>query len=93
MEALCGYFPVGRTEIIGRFKGFRGIERDAHLCRRVLDMVRRRPCTVEEMAASLGVPLGELERTLSDLIKEKEITLHVFGGLEYVCTGDLGGER
>jgi wyosine [tRNA(Phe)-imidazoG37] synthetase (radical SAM superfamily) len=86
MEAVREFFPAGRTEIIGRFKGFRGIERDANMDRRVLDMVRRRPCTVEEMADSLGVPLEELEQALTDLLEKNEITRHVFGGLEYVCS-------
>ena len=71
MEAMREFFPADRTEIIGRFKGFRGIERDLNIDRRVMDMVRRRPCTVEEMAASLGVPLDDLQHTLTDLIAKE----------------------
>lgn len=93
MEAVQEHFPVGRTEIIGRFKGFWGIERDANIDRRVLDMIRRRPCTLEEMAASLGVPLQQLERTLKDLLERNEINRYLFGGLEYLCTHDPGAGR
>jgi wyosine [tRNA(Phe)-imidazoG37] synthetase (radical SAM superfamily) len=85
MEAVRGSFPADKTEIIGRFKGFRGIERDLNIDRRVLDMVRRRPCTVEEMAASLGVPLDELKQTITELIEKEHITRQIFEGLEYVC--------
>ena len=60
MEAMRTFFPADRTEIIGRFKGFRRMERDLNIDQRVMDMVRRRPCTAEEMAASLGVPLEDL---------------------------------
>ena len=88
MEAIRSLFPDDRTEIIGHFKGLRGIERDLNIDRRVMDMVRRRPCTVEEMAASLGVPLEDLQRTLTDLTKQEQIVRHVFDGLEYICTKD-----
>ncbi len=85
---MRGFFPPERTEIIGRFKGFRGLERDLNTDRRVMDMVRRRPCTVEEMAASLGVQLEDLQRTLADLIAKEEIARSVFDGLEYLCLKD-----
>jgi wyosine [tRNA(Phe)-imidazoG37] synthetase (radical SAM superfamily) len=86
MEAVRQYFPPDRTEIIGRFKGFRGIERDLNIDRRLLDMVRRRPCTVEEMASSLGVPLDELQQVITELIREEHISRYIFDGLEYICT-------
>jgi len=85
MEAVRESFPADTTEIIGRFKGLRGIERDFNIDQRVLDMVRRRPCTVEEMAASLGVPLNDLQRTLTDLLEREQIARYVFDGLEYLC--------
>ncbi len=88
MEAVRKFFPAGSTEIIGRFKGFRGMERDLNTNQRIIDMVRRRPCTVEEMAASLGVPLEDLQRTLSDLLRREEITRCVFEGFEYICIAD-----
>ena len=85
MEAVRELFPADTTEIIGRFKGFRGLERDPNIDQRVVDMVRRRPCTVEEMAAALGVPLEDLQHTLADLADADQIARHVFDGLEYVC--------
>jgi wyosine [tRNA(Phe)-imidazoG37] synthetase (radical SAM superfamily) len=88
MEAVREFFPSQRTQIIGRFKGFSGMERDLHIGQRVLDMVRRRPCTVEEMAASLGVTPEDLQTTLADLLAREQITHHLFGGLEYVCRKD-----
>lgn len=85
MEAVRAFFPADTSEIIGRFKGFRGLERDPHMDQRVLDLVRRRPCTVEEMAAALGVPLEDLEHTLADLAERDQIARHVFDDLEYIC--------
>jgi wyosine [tRNA(Phe)-imidazoG37] synthetase (radical SAM superfamily) len=85
MEAVRQLFPADTTEIIGRFKGFHGVERDSNIGQRVLEMVRRRPCTVEEMAAALGVPLEDLQHTLTDLLAREQITHHVFDGLGYIC--------
>jgi wyosine [tRNA(Phe)-imidazoG37] synthetase (radical SAM superfamily) len=93
MEAVRQFFPAGSTEIIGRFKGFRGIERDLKTDQRVLDMVRRRPCTVAEMAASLGVSPDDLQRTLAGLFEREEIARHVFDGLEYLCIKGEGIKR
>ncbi len=88
MEAVREFFPSQRTQIIGRFKGFQGMERDLHINQRVLEMVQRRPCTVEEMAASLGVPPEDLQTTLADLLARGQIAHRVFDGLEYVCSKD-----
>ena len=88
MEAAREFFPAGRTQIIGCFKGFRGLERDINIEQRVLDVVNRRPCTVEEMAASLSVPPEDLHRTLDDLLARERIARYVFEGLEYICMAD-----
>jgi wyosine [tRNA(Phe)-imidazoG37] synthetase (radical SAM superfamily) len=88
MEAIRELFPAGITEIIGRFKGFRGMERDGNIDQRVLDMVRRRPCTVEEMAASLGVPLEDLQDSLTDLLRRQHVARSIFDGREYICVTD-----
>jgi wyosine [tRNA(Phe)-imidazoG37] synthetase (radical SAM superfamily) len=88
MEGVRELFPAGITEIIGRFTGFCGTERDGNIDQRVLDMVRRRPCTVEEMAASLGVPLEDLQRSLTDLTERDQISHHVFDGREYISMAD-----
>jgi wyosine [tRNA(Phe)-imidazoG37] synthetase (radical SAM superfamily) len=85
MEAARESFPADRTAIIGRFKGFRGIERDLNIDQRVLDMVRRRPCIMEEMAVSLGVPLDQLQQTIAELAEKEHIARYVFDSLEYVC--------
>ena len=85
MEAVRELFPADTTEIIGRFKGFRGLERDPNIGQRVLEMVRRRPCTVEEMAAALGVALEDLQHPLADLAGADRIVRQVFDGLEYIC--------
>ncbi len=72
MEAVRKFFPAGSTEIIGYFKGFRGLERDLNTDQRIMDMVQRRPCTVDEMAASLGVLPGDLQRTIQICSQENK---------------------
>ncbi len=93
MEAVRQFFPAGSTELIGRYKGFRGMERDLNTDQRIMDMVLRRPCTVEEMASSLGVPLEELQATLADLLAREQIAHHVVDGLKYVCRKDEGARH
>jgi len=85
MEAVRELFPPDTTEIIGHFKGYHGLQSDPHLAERVLHLVRRRPCAVDEMAAALGVPLDALQHILQGLMARDRITRQVFDGLEYIC--------
>ena len=85
MEAVRPLFPADTTEIIGLFKGGYGSNRDPQMDQRVLELVRRRPCTVAEMAAALGVPLDELQDTLAGLEERKQIARRVFDGREFIC--------
>lgn len=85
MEAVRELFPPDTTEIIGHFKGDHWLQSDPHLAERVLHLVRRRPCAVDEMAAALGVPLDTLQHILQGLMATDRITRQVFDGLEYIC--------
>lgn len=85
MKAVQQFFPADITEIIGLFKGGRGSKRDPQMDQRVLDLVRRRPCTAAEMAAALGVPLDELQGTLAELEERALVARRVFDGREFIC--------
>jgi len=47
--------------------------------------VRRRPCTLSETAASLGVPEKDLKEVLDRLEGEKRLIRSSFGRKEYLC--------
>lgn len=84
MEAISLLFPLGKTRIIGCFHGPGTCGADPDLDRRVLDMVKIRPCTAPEMAASLGVSPEDLEAVLEKLLKEGRLERHRFDDREYL---------
>lgn len=74
MTAAAGYFPADTVRIIGRFEpASQGSDESESLGNRVLQLVTRRPCSVEEMAVSLGVTVESLEEALSRLLVQKKI--------------------
>ncbi len=83
MEAALKYFPAERSRIIGSFCGSGLAEKDLSLSRRILELVGRRPCTVPEMTASLGVPVKDLEAAISRLRSANRLTSSRFTGKEY----------
>lgn len=86
MKAASAFFPPGRTEIIGEFRGSHSYTRDRALHHRIMELVRRRPCTVLEMANSLGVSMEEIRGTLCRLQSEEKLFCYLFDGKEYVCS-------
>ena len=85
MAKVLGYFPKEKTQVIGCFQGERREGRDAAVADRVLELVERRPCTAPEMAASLGVTPGELERAIEGLLRENRLVRRFFNEREYLC--------
>lgn len=85
MERAVTFFPAGRAKIIGQFKAHCNAGSGADLAARILALVRRRPCTVPEMAASLGVDPSELHKILHALEAKGRLVRSVFGDQEYCC--------
>ncbi len=85
MQAASRFFPSERTQVIGVFRPCSRAAGDPHLDGRILEMVRRRPCTEIEMAASLGVAPEDLDRVLAKLERESRLARHIFRGQEYLC--------
>jgi hypothetical protein len=84
MQCASEIFPMGKVQIIGTYKGS-GCTGESHcLDLRMLDLVRRRPCTLREMAASLGVSPSEAEGALLRLEGENRVTRTLFNDLEYI---------
>ncbi len=85
MEECAKFFPPGKTLIIGSFSGSCAAGEDPDLRRRVLTLVERRPCSIEEMAAALGVSRTELERAVVALERENRLTRYLYNDIEFVC--------
>ncbi len=88
MARVAGFFPRGRTDVIGTFEGCREGGGDENLERRVLGLLMRRPCTLPEMAASLGAHRPDLHRVLSRLCRDAFLKRYVFNEREYYCLSE-----
>ncbi|WP_457569073.1 radical SAM protein [Desulfurobacterium sp.] len=77
IRTLVGY-PA--TEIIGKTSAKRKKMPIEDIKNEILELVKRRPCPVEEIADALGLLEGEVKVALDSLLKE--------GKLEYVAYGD-----
>lgn len=86
MEECASFFPAGRTDVIGRFRRAEGQGEDPDLGGRILELVSRRPCSIEEMAASLGVPEVELRRAVMSLEADNRLTRYLFNEIEFLCS-------
>ena len=78
------YFPMNRCRIIGGFGGRCESGEDRDLDCRVIELLKRRPCTPSEMAASLGVELDALNETLTGLVGEGRLIRYSFDRQEFV---------
>jgi wyosine [tRNA(Phe)-imidazoG37] synthetase (radical SAM superfamily) len=83
MEAILEYFPTERTQIIGKFTSPCVCTESRDLDRRVLELLKRRPCTLPEMAVSLGVPKEVLNDTLTELTRQGRLTRYRFDGKDF----------
>jgi wyosine [tRNA(Phe)-imidazoG37] synthetase (radical SAM superfamily) len=85
MKEALSYFPAERTSIIGEFKGHTVISQNTNFSDRVLEMVARRPCTVVEMAVSLGVQVDELETVVLGLKIDGRLSSYLLNEQEFLC--------
>jgi wyosine [tRNA(Phe)-imidazoG37] synthetase (radical SAM superfamily) len=84
MEIALGCFPMDKSEIIGCFEARRISEGGGDLAERIVAMVERRPCTTEEMAASLGASLEEVHKALDVLVEANRVERSSFGAGEHI---------
>ncbi|MEN6441314.1 MAG: radical SAM protein [Syntrophobacter sp.] len=85
MEHAASFFPAGITDIIGTFGGRPRGDSSSGLSERILQTVERRPCTIPELAASLGVPENTLEAESGTLLAQKRLTMLSFDGQSFLC--------
>lgn len=94
LKAIVRFFPQAKLKIVGRYRGPAPSEQDACLATRVTELVRRRPCSITEMAASMGLELNELYAALERLEARQVLERRIFGGTEYVCScASVGPDR
>jgi len=85
LKSVLPFFPANKTRIVGSYCGSALIKHDSDLAGRAMEVVRRRPCTILEMAASLGVESEELRTVLADLETKNLLVRRSFNGLEYIA--------
>lgn len=72
-----------RAEIIAPFQKAGGSGGSEDLSIRILDMLDRRPCTLQDIAAGLGAPANELLKRLEPMISVGRIEISRVGGRVY----------
>jgi wyosine [tRNA(Phe)-imidazoG37] synthetase (radical SAM superfamily) len=79
------FFPGDTTEILGCFAGFARNGHTGDLLERIRELLRRRPCTAQEMADCLAVPVEQVKGALNTLQGGGLLHPQVFGNREYYC--------
>lgn len=88
MERAASYFPCERTGIIGAFSTSAGHAAEDNLGSRILQTIERRPCTISELAASLGVSESRLESESRKLEERGKLALRTFDGRQFLCPAE-----
>ncbi|MBN1938449.1 MAG: radical SAM protein [Candidatus Aminicenantes bacterium] len=89
MRNLAGFFP-GRVDVIGGWTGKESAAGEAAGSgdEDVLDLLRRRPCTKEDVAAGLGLHLTEAIKKLDRLDKAGKTKRSRVGSLVYYAAAE-----
>ncbi|OFV66739.1 MAG: radical SAM protein [Candidatus Syntrophoarchaeum butanivorans] len=83
MRAVCNLFR-GRAEIIGVSQAADvGHERVAEVRSQILELLGRRPCTIEDVSGTIGLHRNEALKQITILEKEGLISSRVFEGVRY----------
>lgn len=85
MQRAARFFPEGISRIIGRYQGGAVMQPEANLPARMLSLVKRRPCTMDEMILSLGVSPEEAAQALKKLEDSRRVGRYALHGREYIC--------
>ncbi|MFZ2447796.1 MAG: radical SAM protein [Syntrophobacteraceae bacterium] len=85
MRRAASYFASDRTAIIGVFAGCGEHAGDADIAARILQTIERRPCTIPELAASLGISEERLEAESIRLRDQAKLVIQAFDGKSFLC--------
>ena len=85
MAWAASHFRSIDTETVGVFRtGTQGCGKE-ELGARIVETVGRRPCTIPELAASLGVPENVVELESARLQSQGKLALRSFDGKLFLC--------
>ncbi|MEM5785919.1 MAG: radical SAM protein [Syntrophobacteraceae bacterium] len=85
MKRAASFFPAGLTTIIGCFRASE-LETDREdLPNRILTTIERRPCTIPELAASLGISEHLLKAESLRLRSQGRLVMALFEGKAFLC--------
>lgn len=73
MSHFAGMFD-GKGEVVADYSGVHGQSEFSASVDDVLDLLRRRPCTVEDVSTGLGLHRNEVTKHLQHLVEKNEIT-------------------
>jgi wyosine [tRNA(Phe)-imidazoG37] synthetase (radical SAM superfamily) len=85
MKNAASCFPERLTQVIGVFSASRHSTSTDDLGDRILETIERRPCTIPELAASLGISEKRLEIESRKLGEQNKLTTRIFDGKQFLC--------
>jgi wyosine [tRNA(Phe)-imidazoG37] synthetase (radical SAM superfamily) len=92
MQAACSHFPGSRTRVIGSYRPRSDSQPEVHLEERIMDLVGRRPCTLVEMADSLGASVTDVQQSLQRLMKSNSLKTYRLGTDDFYVSEERGIE-
>jgi wyosine [tRNA(Phe)-imidazoG37] synthetase (radical SAM superfamily) len=85
MARAASFFGSVETETVGVFRARTAGSDEESLGARIVETVGRRPCTMSELAASLGVPEKTVELESARLQSQGELAVRLFDGKLFLC--------
>jgi len=85
LEEIREFFGPKCEIVASGYTSAKGKETDTEI-EEILSLLKRRPCTLEDIHNSTGIPIPGLIKTLDELIEKDEITTNVFNGKTYYTT-------
>ncbi len=76
----------GHCEVVGAAPEARTDRHMLRTCADVLSMLKRRPCSLEDICAGIGVTRNEAVKHITQLLSENAILSERQGGVTYYCT-------
>ncbi|MBN2701378.1 MAG: radical SAM protein [Methylothermaceae bacterium] len=82
MEKLARLFEV-ETDIVADYRNIHEASDVVSSREDVLTLLRRRPCTVEDVASGLGIHRNEVVKHLGELVQQGRVTTHMTNSKSY----------
>lgn len=90
MAEAAMFFSACPVDVLGAYALTGTFDREETLDERLVELVRRRPCAVDEMADALGVSPQRVTQTVEKLEKRGRVRREVYNGRVFVVAERLG---